>query len=151
MEKLRAQGKCLSIGVSNFLVHHLEALLADADVMPAVNQIEFHPRLQSPELLAYCREKDIRVEAWSPIMRGRVMDIDELQGIGARYGKNAVQITLRWMLQKGVIVIPKSVHRERIIANADIYDFELTNEEMAVVDGLDRGERTGAHPDHINF
>ncbi len=151
LEKLYADGRVRAIGVSNFLRHHLKALLADCHVVPAVNQIEHHPRLQQPDLLAFCREHGIVVEAWSPIMKGRVLQVPELREIGERHGKTAAQVTLRWNLQNGVVTIPKSVHRERIAENADLFDFELSDDEMATIASLDRGERIGADPDHIPF
>jgi len=151
MEELYEAGRIRAIGVSNFLVHHLEDLLQHCKVVPAVNQVEFHPRLVQPELLKYCLDKGIRPEAWSPIMRGQVMEIPLLQMLGEKYGKSPVQITLRWDLQKGVITIPKSVTAERIQSNADIFDFELTWEEIARIDALDLNQRTGPHPDHISF
>jgi len=140
-----------SIGVSNFLVHHLKDLLSACEIKPMVNQVEFHPRLVQPTLLDFCRSEKIQLEAWSPIMRGKVLDIPELVEIGSRYGKSAVQVVLRWDLQHGVITIPKSARPDRIISNADIYDFELTAAEMATIDQLDRGERVGPDPDNFDF
>jgi diketogulonate reductase-like aldo/keto reductase len=147
MEELLRRGRARSIGVCNHLVHHLEELLASATVPPAVNQIEFHPWLQQPALADFCREHGIIVEAWAPIVRGRVAEIPEIAGIAATHGKTAPQVSLRWILQKGHVAIPKSVHAERIAENADIFDFTLDDEEMAVLDGLDAGERIGPHPD----
>ncbi len=151
MEELYEAGRIRAIGVSNFLVHHLEDFLPHCKVIPAVNQVEFHPRLVQPELLKYCQEKGIQPEAWSPIMRGQVMEIPLLKELGEKYGKSPVQITLRWDIQKGVITIPKSVTKERIQSNADIFDFELLPEEMAQIDALDLNQRTGPHPDQISF
>lgn len=151
MEELYQKGKIKAIGVSNFLVHHLKDFLPECKVVPAVNQVEFHPELIQPELLEYCREKDIRVEAWSPIMRGKVNEIPVLQALAVKYGKTPVQIVLRWDIQKGVITIPKSVTDERIIANANIFDFELTPDDMQKIDRLDKNQRIGPHPDHISF
>ncbi|GMV95185.1 MAG: oxidoreductase [Candidatus Hydrogenedentota bacterium] len=151
MEAIYESGKARAIGVSNFLVHHLEDLLGSAKVAPMVNQVEFHPRLQQPELLAFGQKHGIAHEAWAPIMKGRVTDIPELQAIAKRHGKSPVQVTIRWELQKGVVTIPKSVHQERIVNNADVFDFALSAEEMATIDGLDTGERVGPHPDEIDF
>lgn len=151
MEAIHESGKAKAIGVSNFLVHHLEDLLGSAKVAPMVNQVEFHPRLQQPELLAFDQKHGIAHEAWAPIMKGRVNDIPELQAIAKRHGKSPVQVTIRWELQKGIVTIPKSVHQERIVNNADVFDFELNAEEMATIDGLDAGERVGPHPDEIDF
>ncbi len=151
LEELYAKGKIKAIGVSNFLVHHLEDLLQNSKVIPAVNQVEFHPELVQPNLLKYCREKGIQLEAWSPIMKGRVNDVPVLQALAVKYGKTPVQITLRWDIQKDVVTIPKSVTAERIVANADIFDFELSAEDMAKIDRLDKNSRIGPHPDRITF
>ncbi len=146
LERIYADGRSRAIGVSNFLLNHLEDLLAKAEVVPHVNQVEFHPRLLQPELLQYCERHGIRLEAWSPIMRGKVNDIPALVEIGRKYGKTAAQVTLRWDLQHGVVTIPKSVRKERIAENADVFDFALTEDEMQTIDALDRGERLGPDP-----
>lgn len=151
MEELYEKGLIRAIGVSNFLVHHLEDFLPECKVIPAVNQIEFHPELIQPELLEYCRGKGIQPEAWSPIMKGKVLNIPVLQALAAKYGKTPVQIVLRWDIQKGVVTIPKSVKPERIISNAGIFDFELSDEDMAKIDSLDKNRRLGFHPDEIPF
>lgn len=151
MEELYAAGRIRAIGVSNFLIHHLEQLLAEAQVVPMVNQFEFHPHLQQPALVDFCLRHAIQVEAWAPIMRGAVNDIPELVEIGQAHGKNAVQATVRWLLQRGIVTIPKSSRRQRIIDNADVFDFELSAAEIARIDALDRAHRLGAHPDHITF
>jgi diketogulonate reductase-like aldo/keto reductase len=151
MEELYEKGLIRAIGVSNFLVHHLEDFLPECKVIPAVNQIEFHPELIQPELLEYCRGKGIQPEAWSPIMKGKVLNIPVLQALAAKYRKTPVQIVLRWDIQKGVVTIPKSVKPERIISNADIFDFELSDEDMAKIDSLDKNRRLGFHPDEIPF
>jgi methylglyoxal/glyoxal reductase len=147
LERMYAEGRARAIGVSNFLEHHLDTLLQRAEVVPMVNQVEFHPRLVQPGLLAKCDALGIRLEAWSPIMRGKVDEIPELQEIAARHGKSPAQVTLRWDLQHGVVTIPKSVRPERIASNADVFDFELAPEEMAAIDALDRNERLGPDPD----
>ncbi len=149
LEEVYQSGRAKAIGVSNFLEHHLEALLKLAEVRPAVNQIEFHPYLQQPDLQAFCRENDIAITAWAPIMKGRVMDVPTLVQIGEKYGKSAVHVTLRWMLQTDIITIPKSAKRERIISNADIFDFELSDEDIQAINALDRNDRIGAHPDRF--
>ena len=151
LETLYEEERVRAIGVSNFLVHHLQDLMQDARIKPMVNQVEFHPRLQQPDLQAFCREQQIRLEAWRPIMKGRVMQIPELVELGRKYGKNPVQITLRWMIQRGVVTIPKSARRHRIQSNADIFDFEIEDKDMALIDGLDRHERIGADPDDFHF
>ena len=147
METIFRSGRARAIGVSNFLVHHLEDLLPTVEIAPVVNQIEFHPYLQQPELCEFCRRNHIQLEAWRPIMQGRVMKVPELVALGEKYGKSAVQVTLRWILQRGVVVIPKSAKQERIISNADLYDFELSAEDMSLIASLDRGERFGPDPD----
>lgn len=151
MEELYEKGLIRAIGVSNFLVHHLKEFLPECKVVPAVNQVEFHPELIQPELLEYCKNKGIQPEAWSPIMKGKVLNIPVLRALAAKYGKTPVQIVLRWDIQKGVITIPKSVKPERIISNADIFDFELSDEDMAKIDRLDKNQRIGGHPDFIDF
>lgn len=151
MEEIYRSGRAKAIGVSNFLVHHLEELLPHCQIKPTVNQIEFHPWLQQPALLKFCNDNDIQPEAWSPIMKGRVNEIPVIKALAAKYGKSPVQVTLRWEIQKGIVTIPKSVKAERITSNADIFNFELTPEEMAMIDRLDKHERIGADPDNFNF
>lgn len=147
MEQIKSEGLAKSIGVSNFQMHHLEELLDFAETVPAVNQVEFHPYLQQPDLRTFCRDRNIQFEAWSPLMKGRVTDIEELKQIGNKHGKTAAQVALRWELQHGVVVIPKSVHRERIAENRDIFDFELSEDEIQTIDALDRDQRTGPDPE----
>ena len=149
MEEIYKEGRVKAIGVSNFMQHHLEELFQISDTRPTVNQYEMHPYLQQADLRQFCEENDIAVTAWAPIMKGRVLDVPELVSIGEKHGKNAVHVTLRWLLQLGVIAIPKSVNQNRIIANADIYDFELSDDEMATINSLDKNERIGPHPDNF--
>ncbi len=151
LEELHEQGLVRAIGVSNFLQHHLEELLKTAKVPPMVNQVEFHPFLQQPELQKFCRKHEIVLEAWAPIMRGQVLQIPPLVALARKYRKTAVQITLRWLLQKGIVAIPKSSNPERIRSNARIFDFELSDLDMSRIDSLDRNHRIGPHPDHRNF
>jgi methylglyoxal/glyoxal reductase len=151
LERLYTEGRVRAIGVSNFLRHHLEDLLAHCETIPMVNQMEFHPRLVQQELLGYCSSRKIQYEAWSPFMQGQIFNIRELRMLASKYGKDISQLVLRWNLQKGVVAIPKSVHRERIISNAQIFDFEITTDDMAAIDGLDKHERVGADPDNFNF
>ncbi len=152
LEELHAQKRIRSIGVSNFEPHHLEDLIADAKVAPAVNQVELHPYLQQRHIREACAKHNVAVTAWSPIARGKVLDDDVIKGVAKKHGKNPVQVTLRWELQHGIITIPKSVHRDRIVENADIFDFTLSDEEMAQIDALDRGNdgRIGPHPDSMS-
>ena len=149
MEEIAASGRARAIGVCNFLVHHLEELATLATVPPAVNQFEHHPRLRQPELVSYCAEHGITAQAWAPVMRGRVLLIPELVAVAQAHGKTPAQVSIRWILQRGVTTIPKSIHERRIAENADVYDFELTDAEMAIIDSLDRGERIGPDPDRF--
>ncbi len=151
LEEIYRKGKTRAIGVSNFLVHHLEELWPHCKVKPMVNQVEFHPYLQQPALQAWCREHRVQLEAWSPIMKGKVNEIPLLKELSEHYGKTPVQITLRWELQKQIVAIPKSVHRERILSNTDIFDFELSPGDMETIDRLDRHLRVGADPDNFHF
>lgn len=146
MEELLGAGRTRAIGVCNHLQPHLEALLAIAEVPPAVDQVEFHPWLQQPELQAFLAENDIALECWAPVMRGHAPEVDALVAAGAAHGKSPEQVAIRWSLQKGNIVIPKSVHDARILENADVFDFELTTQEMAEIDEADRGHRFGPDP-----
>ncbi|KUK83445.1 aldo/keto reductase [Petrotoga sibirica] len=147
LEKLYKEGRVRAIGVSNFLIHHLQDIINNCEITPMVNQVEFHPYLLQRDLLDFCQKNKIRLEAWSPLMRGRVLDIPQLIDIAKKYKKTPAQIVLRWDLQHGVVTIPKSVHKERIKENADIFDFELTEEEMNIIDNLDQNKRFGANPD----
>lgn len=151
LEKLHRDGRARAIGVSNFMVHHLEELLKTATVVPMVNQVEFHPWLVQPELLEFCRKHDIIEEAWSPLIRGKVAEIPELQRLASKYRKTPAQVALRWNLHKGVVTIPKSVHRARLVENAAIFDFELTPPEVAAIDAQDRQQRVGPDPDNFAF
>jgi len=151
LEELYKKEKIKAIGISNFLVHHLNDFLPTCKVIPAVNQVEFHPELIQPDLLEFCQNAGIQLEAWAPIMKGKVNDLPLFQELSEKYGKTPVQIVLRWDIQKGVVTIPKSVKAERIISNADIFDFELTPEDMVKIDSLDCNNRIGFHPDNIPF
>ncbi|MFC7062716.1 aldo/keto reductase [Halobacillus seohaensis] len=151
LEKLYQDGKVRAIGVSNFMEHHLEELLKDAEIRPMVNQVEFHPELYQEDLLDYCQQREIQLEAWSPLGRGRYLDDPVLKQLADKYGKTSAQIILKWELQHGIVTIPKSSHKDRQQENADLFDFELTLEEMEQVNGLDKNNRVGTHPDHFNF
>jgi diketogulonate reductase-like aldo/keto reductase len=149
--KLYEGGKIKAIGVSNFQIHHLNDILADSDVVPAVNQVEYHPRLTQKPLLDFCKKQGIQLEAWSPLMQGMLLDQPELMKIAEKHHKSVAQIILRWDLQNGVVTIPKSVKEHRIIENADVFDFELTAEDMASIDQLNQDQRVGPDPDNFNF
>lgn len=151
LEKLYRDGSVRAIGVSNFHVHHLEDLLKDSEIVPAVNQVEFHPRLTQQPLRDFCRKNGIQLEAWSPLMQGQLLDNPVLIEIGEKYGKSPAQTVLRWDVQSGVVTIPKSVTPERIAQNADIFDFELTAEEIKRIDALNLDQRVGPDPDNFNF
>lgn len=151
MEKLYKDGRIRAIGVSNFQTHHLDDLLADAEVVPAVNQVEFHPLLTQSELLAYSEEKGIQLEAWSPLARGKLFDNEVIKEIADKYGKEPAQVILRWVLDKGVVVITRSVKEKRIASNAEIFDFKLTVEEIDRISALNKNERTGPDPDNFDF
>ncbi|MFC5471528.1 aldo/keto reductase [Cohnella suwonensis] len=151
LEKVYEEGLVRAIGVSNFQIHHLEDLLSEAKVVPAVNQIELHPRLSQVELRQYCKSKGIQVEAWSPLMLGRLLTDRTVTELAAVYGKTPAQIILRWDLQHGIITIPKSVSADRIAENANLFDFELSGNDMAKLDGLNLNERSGPDPDHFDF
>lgn len=151
LEYLYKQKRVRAIGVSNFMQHHLEDLLKSAKTVPMVNQMEFHPYLVQQNLLDFCAAKNIQYEAWSPMMQGRIFEIDAFKELATNYNKTIAQIVLRWNLQKGVITIPKSAKRERIVANADIFDFELSPDDIINLDGLDRRQRFGPDPNNFNF
>ncbi|WP_145152142.1 aldo/keto reductase [Paenibacillus xylanexedens] len=151
LEKLHKEGRIRAIGVSNFQIHHLEDLMIDATIKPAVNQVELHPLLIQTELREYCNKHQIQIEAWSPLGQGHLMDHPLLQDIAAKYSKSPAQVILRWDLQNGIVTIPKSVTPERIHANADLYDFELTSEEVEQINGLNENKRFGSDPDNFNF
>ncbi|MGO9309276.1 MAG: aldo/keto reductase [Spirochaetia bacterium] len=151
METLLAGGKVRAIGVSNFLVHHLEDLMKSASVKPALNQVEFHPFLVQKELLDFDTRSGIRHQAWSPLTRGRRLDHPVIARIAKKHGRTGAQVVLRWDLQLGVVTIPKSVHRDRILENSQVFDFELDAEDMAGLTGLDAGARIGPNPDTITF
>ncbi|KHD86589.1 glyoxal reductase [Heyndrickxia ginsengihumi] len=150
-EKLYKDGKVRAIGVSNFHQHHLEDLLADAEITPMVNQIELHPLLSQEPLREYCQSKNIKVEAWSPLGNGKLLDNPVLKEIGEKYNKTVAQVILRWDVQNDIITIPKSTKEHRIIENANIFDFELSPEDIQTINSLNKNERTGADPDNFNF
>ncbi|WP_339876975.1 aldo/keto reductase [Olleya marilimosa] len=146
MEELQAEGKIKSIGVSNFFQEHLEALFKTAKVIPAVNQIEFHPGYWQKELTEYCQSKNITVESWSPLARGKVFDNQLLKDIAKAHQKSVSQICLRWITQHNVIIIPKSNSPERIEENINIFDFELSEDEVKQINNLPKMGFSGEHP-----
>jgi len=151
MEDLYKQGRVRAIGVCNLLKYQLEDLMENAEVIPMVNQMEFHPFLVQQELIDFCQLHDIQYVAWSPLMQGKVFELPELQKLAKKYGKSIAQVVLRYDLQKGVATIPKSSKEERIIANADLFDFEISESDMNFIDALDRNYRTGPNPDNFEW
>ncbi|GAB2656901.1 aldo/keto reductase [Gordonia jinhuaensis] len=144
-----AQGRAKSVGVSNFQVSHLERLARETDLLPAVNQVEVHPYFHNSEVTDYCAANDIAIEAWAPIAQGKVLDDPSIVGVAEKNSKSPAQVTLRWHIQRGHIVFPKSVTPARMAENFDIFDFELSDDDMTTIDGLDRGAdgRSGPDPD----
>ncbi|OIK17236.1 glyoxal reductase [Bacillus sp. MUM 116] len=151
LETLYKEGRVKAIGVSNFQIHHLEELMKDAEIKPMVNQVERHPRLTQKELQAFCQNNGIQLEAWSPLMQGQLLDNEVLQEIADKHNKSVAQIILRWDLQHGVVIIPKSTKEHRIVENANVFDFELTKEEMQIIDDLNQNYRVGPDPDDFDF
>jgi len=151
LEQLYKEGRIKAIGVSNFQIHHLQDLMQDAEIKPMINQVEFHPRLTQTELRAFCKEQGIQVEAWSPLMQGQLLDHPVLKEIADRHHKSIAQVILRWDLQHGVVTIPKSTKEQRIKENADIFDFELTAEDMQLIDAMNENLRVGPDPDNFDF
>ncbi len=151
LETLYKEKRVRAIGVSNFQVNHLEDLRKNFEITPVINQIEFHPRLTQEEVRTYCKEHNIQVEAWSPLMAGELLDNETIAGIAEKYNKSVAQVILRWDLQHNVITIPKSMNEKRIEANIDLFDFELTSEEMKQLDALNDNARSGPHPDEFDF
>jgi len=150
-ERIYAEGRARAIGVSNFQIAHLRRLFDETEIVPAVNQIEAHPYLTQESLLAFDAEHGIVTEAWSPLAQGAVLDDPVIVEVAKAYGKTPAQVVLRWHIQLGNIVFPKSVRLDRIEENFNIFDFELSSEDMAAISKLDRGERTGPDPDTFNY
>ena len=151
VERIYKEGRAKAIGVSNFQIHHLEDLMADAEVVPMVNQVELHPLLNQKELRSYCQDKGIVVEAWSPLMQGNKLDDPLLVELSTKYGKTPAQIIIRWDLQHGLVTIPKSVNAGRIRENANVFDFELSAHDVERIDGMNQNRRFGSDPDNFNF
>jgi len=151
MEYLYKHKGVRAIGVSNFMQHHLEDLMSSAEIVPMVNQMEFHPYLVQQELIDFCNKNTIQYEAWSPLMQGNIFELDIMKDLAVKYNKTIAQIVLRWDLQKGVITIPKSANKDRIRANADIFDFEIVPEDVKKLEQLDRGKRFGPDPNNFDF
>ena len=151
MEEMSQSGRVRAIGVSNFQSHHLQRLFDETGTVPAANQIEIHPYLVQDDLRAFDAEHGIATEAWSPIAQGKVLDDPTITAIAHRISKTPAQVTLRWHIQRGDIVFPKSVTRKRVEENFALFDFDLSDDDMAAITALDRGERTGPDPDTFDY
>jgi diketogulonate reductase-like aldo/keto reductase len=156
LEKLQQSGKARSVGVSNFQPHHIEDIKKTWRIVPALNQVEMHPRLTQKALIAFCREQSIAPQAWSPLggnrpMQDKIFGSENIQRLAAKYNKSPAQIVLRWNMDLGVITIPKSANHGRIKENINIFDFSLTPEEIASIDALNQDERGGPDPDNFDF
>lgn len=151
MEQILASGRVRSIGVSNFQPAHLQRLFDETSIVPVINQIEVHPYLTQNDVRAFNTEHKIATEAWSPIARGGVLNDPAILTIAERVGKSAAQVTLRWHIQRGDIVFPKSVTRSRVQENFELFDFVLADDEIAAITALNRNERTGPNPDEFNM
>jgi 2,5-diketo-D-gluconate reductase A len=151
LEEIYRSGRVRAIGVSNFQTHHIERLAAEATIVPAVNQIEIHPYFTQDDLRAFDREHGIATEAWSPIAQGQVLDDPTIVGIAGRLDRSPAQVTLRWHIQRGDIVFPKSAHPKRIAENFALFDFELSDVDMAAITALHRNGRRGPNPDEFSW
>lgn len=150
MTELYKQGRIRSIGVSNFLPRHLSSLM-ECEVIPMVNQIEYHPGQMQKETVDFCKKNNILVEAWSPLGRGRVLSDSRLLELSARYGKTPAQICIRWCLQNGILPLPKSVTPSRMEENIQVFDFTISDEDMVLINGLPEFGGSGLHPDQVSF
>lgn len=146
LETLLKEGKCRAIGVSNYMIRHLEELLDNSSTVPAVNQVEFSPYLYQKDLLEFCRKHDVQLEAYSPLTKGHKLNDPKLVDIALKYSKSPAQILIRWALQHGLVVIPKSSKRERIIENADVFDFTISPEDMSLLDSFNEDLCTSWDP-----
>lgn len=151
LEQIYEDGRALSIGVSNCTTHHLEKLFNGGTVVPMVNQVECHPRLVQAELVDFCKDNEMVVTAWSPLMGGDLLKNAELKTIAAAHGKSVAQVILRWHVQHGVVAIPKASTPKRIAENFDIFDFKLSAVQMDEIDSLDANERSGPDPEDFSF
>lgn len=151
MEELYKEGKIKSLGVCNCKKHHLEALLKEIEIFPVVDQMEYSPQIQDEEIYNFCKENNIVLEAWSPLGRGTCLNNEAISEIASKYNKSTAQVIIRWLLQKDIVPLPKSVHENRIIENANVFDFELTEDEIKTINDLNQNLRTGPDPDNFNF
>jgi 2,5-diketo-D-gluconate reductase A len=151
LEEFYHAGRARSIGVSNFNPHHLGRLFAETEVVPAVNQIEVHPYLTQDDVRAYCAEHQIAIEAWSPIAQGKVLTDPVIRSVAEKYGKSPAQVVLRWHIERGDIVFPKSTTPERIVENISVFDFELDGNDVETIGSVNKNERTGPDPDTFDY
>ncbi|MGR2753719.1 aldo/keto reductase [Agromyces arachidis] len=151
LEQIRETGRARSIGVSNFLAPHLRRLIDETGVVPAIDQIELHPAHQQPETAAFAAEHGIAIESWGPLGQGKypLLEADEVTAAASAHGKSPAQVVIRWHLQRGTILFPKSNRRERMAENIDVFDFELSDAEMRRITALERAGRVGPDPDHF--
>lgn len=151
MIELQHRGVVRSIGVSNFKQHHVDEIVNACGVVPAVNQVEFHPLFQQPDLQEYCNVRGIQLQAWSPLMRSKALQIDKLNELAAKCGVSVAQLVLRWDVQQGVATIPKTTNKARMAENFDIFNFEITKEDMQIINALNQNARQYRDPDHHGF
>lgn len=153
LEQIYKEGLAKSVGVSNFLEHHIDAIREKSDLIPVVNQVECHPFLSQKSLLKYCKERNIQLEAWSPLgaSKNNILDNEVIKELAQKYGKSPAQIILRWDIECGLITIPKSSNKQRQKQNIDIFDFSLLPEEIQKIDSLNKNLRVGSHPDTFTF
>lgn len=149
MTTLLEEGKCRTIGVSNYTIRHLKQLLNESDVIPAINQVEFNPWLYQEELLDFCRLNDIQLEAYTPLTRGRRLDEKSVLNIAEKYQKSSAQVLIRWAFQHDIVVIPKSANKDRIIGNANVFDFKISDEDMKTLDSLNENYRVCWNPTDV--
>jgi diketogulonate reductase-like aldo/keto reductase len=149
LEKLLDEGKCRAIGVSNYQYRHLEELLKECSIVPAINQVEFHPFLFQSELFLYCKSKGIQLEGYSPLTKGRRLRDPPLQEIAARYDKTVAQLLIRWQIEHEIVVIPKSARADRIKENAQVFDFTLSDEDMGILNNMNENFRTSWDPTDV--
>lgn len=151
LEDLYEQGKIKAIGVSNFEVHHLQELASFAKVTPVINQVETHPKMNQKQLRQYAEEHGIKIQAWSPLMQGQILDNTVLKEIAAKYDKTVAQVVLRWDIQQNILLVVKSVRPERMLSNAQVFDFELEPDDMDKISALNEDLRVGPNPDEFDF
>ena len=151
MLELQQQGIVRSVGVSNFKEHHVDEIVKDSGVVPALNQVELHPLFQQCQLQTYCKTHNVQLQAWSPLMRNKALTIDTLEQLASKYGVSVAQLILRWDIQQGIATIPKTTNKGRMIENIDIFNFEISFEDMQVIRAMDQNARQYRDPDNHGF